>query len=217
MTSDVKPRRRYDSPRRRAQAEATQRVILEAAQRLFDRQGYAATSVAAIAEEAGVALKTVYVAFGTKAGVLRALWNLLLRGDEEPVPVAERPWFREIAAEPDPERQVRLLARSSREIKARGVGTLMGLIRGAAPSDPDIAALWDRIQREFHATQGLFVAMLEKKRGLRKGLTPAKATDVLWALNHPDVYQLLVVERGWTLDAYEQWLGDALGRELLRR
>jgi AcrR family transcriptional regulator len=217
MASAVKRPRRYDSSRRRAQAEATQREILEAAKRLIDKQGYAATSMAEIAAEASVALKTVYVAFGTKAGVLRALWNLVLRGDEEPIPVAERPWFREMAAESDPERQVRLMARSSREIKARGAGTLMGVIRAAAPTDPDIAALWDRIQREFHATQGLLVKMLQAKGALRKGLTGRKATDLLWALNHPDLYQLLVVEQGWTLNEYERWLGDALVRELLGR
>ena len=87
MAEPVKPTRRYDSPRRREQAAATRREILEAAQRLFERQGYAATTMAAIAAEAGVALKTVYVAFETKSGVLRALWHLLLRGDEEDVPV----------------------------------------------------------------------------------------------------------------------------------
>ena len=90
MADRVKARRRYDSPRRREQAAATRREILEAAQRLFVEQGYAATTMAAIAAEAGVALKTVYVAFETKSGVLRALWNVLLRGDEDDVPVAER-------------------------------------------------------------------------------------------------------------------------------
>src|ERR671917_1912472 len=101
MAERVKPKRRYHSPRRQEQAAATRRAILEAAQRLFERQGYAATSMAAIAAEAGVALKTVYVAFETKSGVLRALWNLLLRGDEGEAPVAERGWYREVLEEPD--------------------------------------------------------------------------------------------------------------------
>src|SRR6266849_1653652 len=112
MAERVKARR-YDSPRRREQAAATRREILAAAQRLFEQQGYAATAMAAIAAEAGVALKTVYVAFETKAGVLRALWHLLLRGDEEPIPVGQRSWFREVVEEPDPERQLRLNARNS--------------------------------------------------------------------------------------------------------
>src|SRR5215470_3620615 len=104
MPEPVKPKRRYDSTRRRAQADATRREILEAAGRLFERQGYAATTMAAVAAEAGVALKTVYVAFETKSGLLRALWNSLLRGDQGSPPVAESEWYREVLDEPDPER-----------------------------------------------------------------------------------------------------------------
>src|SRR3954462_4202180 len=139
MAEPVKPRR-YDSPRRRAQAEATRREILEAAERLFVRAGYAATTMAAIAREAGVALKTVYVAFESKSGVLRALWHLRLRGDEEDVPVAERDWYRKVIEEPDPERQLRLLAHNSRAVKLR-IAVLVDVVRSAAPSDPDIDAL----------------------------------------------------------------------------
>src|SRR5215471_1015708 len=99
MAEAVNPKRTYNSSRRQEQAAATRREILVAAQRLFERQGYAATTMAAIASEAGVALKTVYVTFETKSGVLRALWNLLLRGDEENVSVAERPIYREVLEE----------------------------------------------------------------------------------------------------------------------
>src|SRR5688572_11109375 len=109
MAERVKTRP-YNSPRRREQAAATRREILEAAQRLFERQGYATTTMAAIAAEAGVALKTVYVAFETKSGVLRALWNLLLRGDDGETPVADRSWYREVVEEPDSQRQLRLNA-----------------------------------------------------------------------------------------------------------
>src|SRR2546430_2651370 len=114
MAERVKSKRRYDSPRRREQAAATRREILEAAQRLFEGQGYAATTIAAIASEAGVALKTVYVAFETKSGVLRALWNLRLRGDRDDLPVAQQQWYREVLEESDPEGQLRLNARNSR-------------------------------------------------------------------------------------------------------
>src|SRR3954468_24645000 len=117
MAEPVKSRRRYDSPRRREQAAATRLEILTAAQRLFERDGYAATTMAAVAAEARVALKTVYVAFETKSGVLRALWNMLLRGAEGEAPVAERAWYREVLDEPDPERQLRLNARNSRIVK----------------------------------------------------------------------------------------------------
>ena len=209
MADRVKPRR-YDSPRRRAQAAATRREILQAAERLFVRQGYAATTMAAIAAEAGVALKTVYVAFETKSGVLRALWNLRLRGDEEDVPIPERAWYREVLAEPDPQRALRLGARAARAVKERA-GGLFGVLRSAADADPDIAALWSRIQSEFYENQRAIVATLR----LRPGLDVTRAADIMWTLNHPDVWQLLVGERGWTPDEWEQWFAATLCAQLL--
>jgi AcrR family transcriptional regulator len=214
MTERVKSTRSYDSPRRREQAAATRREILAAAQRLFERQGYAATTMAAIAAEARVALKTVYVAFETKSGLLRALWHLLLRGDEGDTPMAGRQWYRELVAEPDPERQLRLLARASRLVKLRAAA-LMEVIRSAAPTDTDIAALWARIQSDFYDIQRPVVAMLAEKGALRPGLDVDGATDVLWTLNHPDVWHLLVGERGWTPERYEEWFGDAVCAQLL--
>src|SRR6266511_491691 len=131
--------RSYNSPRRREQAAATRTAILEAARQLFERQGYAATTMVGIAAEAEVASKTVYLAFETKGGLLRALWNAQLRGDQGDVPVAERQWYREVVEEPDPERQLRLNARNARAVKAR-VAALLEVIRSAAPVDEDIAA-----------------------------------------------------------------------------
>ena len=213
MAEPVKPRR-YNSSRRLQQAAATRREILDAAQRLFERQGYATTTMAAIAAEAGVALKTVYVAFETKSGVLRALWNLLLRGDEEGVPVAARPWYREALDEPDPERQLWLVARNSRHVKQR-IGAVLEVIRAAAPTDPDIQALWDRIESDFHANQRVIVESLEKKDALAPGLDVNRATDILWALNLSNLWQLLVVQRGWTPEQYEQFVGDIARSRLL--
>jgi AcrR family transcriptional regulator len=207
-------KRRYDSTRRREQAAATRRDILDAAQRLFERQGYAATTMEAIAGEAGVALKTVYVAFETKSGLLRALWNHLLRGGRDEVPVAEQPWYREVMDEPDPERQLRMTARNSRVVKLRIAGVLE-VIRTAAPLDPEIGALWDRIQTEFHANQRAIVASLGEKQALR--LDVDRAADILWTLNHPSLWQLLVQERGWTPEQYEQWCADTACAQLLRR
>jgi AcrR family transcriptional regulator len=214
MADPVKAKRRYDSPRRREQAAATRREILEAAQRLFEQRGYAATTMAAIAAEAGVALKTVYVAFETKSGVLRALWHLLLRGDQDDVPVGERRWYREILDEPDPERRLRLSARNSRVVKERA-GALMEVIRSAAPSDPDTNALWSRIQTDFYENQWLIVEAVHSRKALRPGLDVTRAADILWTLNHPDVWQLLVGTRGWTPDEWEQWFGDAACSQLL--
>jgi AcrR family transcriptional regulator len=215
MAEGVKTRR-YDSPRRREQAAATRVEILESAQRLFERDGYAATTMAAIAAEARVALKTVYVAFETKSGVLRGLWNLRLRGGRDDLPVAQQQWYRDVVEEPDPERQLRLNARNSRLAKLR-IAALLEVIRSAAPIDPDIEALWTRIQTEFHANQGVIVQSLHEKRALKRGLDVERATDILWTLNHPNLWQLLVGERGWTPDQYEQWFADLACAQLLKR
>ena len=216
MDEPVKPTRRYDSPRRREQASATRRDILAAAQRLFEQQGYAATTMAAVAAEARVALKTVYLAFETKSGVLRALWHLLLRGDERNDPVGERRWHLEVIEEPDPRRQLQLNARNSRAVKERA-GALLGVIRNVAPTDPDISELWSRIQTEFHGIQRQIVESLAAKGALAPGLDVTRATDILWTLNHPDVWQLLAGERGWTAEQYEQWFGDISCAQLLAR
>lgn len=215
MSGDVKPGRPYHSPRRQQQAEATRRDVLQAAKRLFERHGYAATTMAAIADEAGVALKTVYLAFETKSGLLRALWNLLLRGDEGDAPVAERAWYREALEESDPARQLRLNARNSRAGKQR-IGGMLEVIREAATADADAAALWQRIQAEYHANQHAIVESLYQKDALRPELDLARAADILWTINHPNQWQLLVGIRGWSPDEYEQWCADLACAQLLK-
>jgi AcrR family transcriptional regulator len=211
MTQPVK--RPYNSARRSKQAAATRREILDAARHLFERQGYAATTMGAIAHEAGVAPKTVYVAFESKAGVLRALWNLLLRGDEGEAPVGERAWYREALDAPDPADQLRLNARNSRAGKERA-GVIAEVIRIAAPADHELAGLWERIQTDYHANQRAIVESLAAKNALAPGLDVDRATDVLWTLNHPSLWQLLVHERGWTPDEYERWCADTAAAQL---
>jgi AcrR family transcriptional regulator len=215
MASDVKPKRPYESPRRRAQADATRRDILEAAQRRFESNGYAATTMAEIAKEADVALKTVYLAFQTKSGLLRTLWNLLLRGDESDQPVAERRWYLDVLEEQDPERQLRLNAANSAAGKRR-ISAIIEVIRSAAAVDPDVAALWQRIQADYHANQRMIIERLHDRGHLNPALDIERATDILWTLNHPNNWQLLVVDRGWTPEQYEQWTGELACAQLLR-
>jgi AcrR family transcriptional regulator len=216
MTEHVKPRRSYHSPRRQQQAAATRLAILEAAERLLERQGYPATTMEQVAAEAGVALKTVYVAFATKSGLLRALWDLRLKGDQDVAAVAERPWYREVVDEPDPARQLRRNARNARVVKQR-IGGVLKVLRSAAPVDPDAAALWRLIQTDFHDNQRAVVERLHAKGVLRAGLDVARATDILWTLNHPDVWLLLVGERGWTPEQWERWFTDTACAQLLER
>ena len=116
--------------------------------------------------------------------------------------------------EADPVRQLRLTARNSRAVKER-VGGLFGVIRSAALADPEIEALWSRIESDFYDNQRSIVQSLDEKGALQPGLGVDRASDVLWTLNHPDVWQLLVRERGWTPEEFEQWFGDIACTQLL--
>ena len=190
-------KRAYNSPRRQQQAAATRRVVLEAAERLFVREGYPATTMEAIAAEAGVSLKTAYLPFATKSGLLRALWDLRLKGDDGEPPVAQHKWYLEVMNEQDPARKLRLNARNSAAAKTR-IGGMFRVIRTAATVDSDCAELWTLIQTDFRANQRTIVESIHRLGGLRHGLRLERATDILWTLNHPDVWMLVSGESGWT-------------------
>jgi AcrR family transcriptional regulator len=188
--------------------------MLDAARVLFERDGYVATSMPAIAEEARVAVKTVYLAFSTKSGLLRAVWDLALKGDEDEAPVAERSWYRELIDEPNPELQLRVTARNSRVVKTRIAGMLR-VIRDAAPADPEISALWNLIQSDFYGISRSIVESLHGKRALAPDLDVDRATDLLWTLNHPDVWLLLVDARRWSPEEFETWFANTACAQLL--
>ena len=211
MARNVK-KRAYDSPRRREQAAATRAAILDAALTLFEKQGYAATSVAAIAEEAGVALKTVYAVFGTKRGVLVALRSRLVRGGDDPIPVAQQEWFHAVLDEPDPRKRLSMFAAAATALKRRA-GAIFEIIRHAAPADPEIGAMWDEFMRDFYENQRLVIERFDADGALK--LDVNRATDILWTINHPVVYHLLVVERGWRAEDYQRWLEESLNQQLL--
>jgi AcrR family transcriptional regulator len=215
MKSRVESRRPYHSPRRQEQARLTQRAILDAALPLFVERGYAGTSLADIAQAAGVALKTVQAIFGTKAKLLSALWDVTVAGDDAAISVAERAWFREMLGEPDARRQLELGARVARRIKHR-VGALTEVVRRAAQADPEIGDLWQQMQDQFLENQTMLAESLAAKGALRGGLDVAEVAEMLGTLNHPSVYYLLVYERGWSEERYEQWLADVFIHQLLR-
>lgn len=206
--------RTYVSPRRREQAEATRKAILDAAQRLFERQGYPATSMPSIAKEAGVALKTIYVHFDTKASLVHTLWDARLGAEEARLPVLERAWYQAVVKEPDPERKLRLVAAQARRVKARS-GALLEMIRTAASADSEIADLWASIEAKLLDVQRAIIEQLHASGSLAPFLNVSRATDILWALNHPNMWQLLVPNRGWTDEEYEHWLGDVFCSQLL--
>jgi AcrR family transcriptional regulator len=214
MKSSSNSRRQYHSPRRQEQARLTRRAILDAALPLFVERGYAGTSLADIAEAAGVALKTVQAIFGTKAKLLSALWDVTVMGDDAAIPVAEREWFREMMEEPDARRQLDLHVRNAGQIKRR-VGALMEVIRRASQGDSELGELWQVMQDRFLENQRMVAESLAAKGALRGGLDVAAAAEMIWTLNHPSVYYLLVYERGWSEERYERWLADVLIQQLL--
>jgi hypothetical protein len=131
------------------------------------------------------------------------------------VPVGEQDWYQAVLSEPDPERQLRLNTRNSLMVKTRA-GAMLEVIRDAASMDPDIGALWARIQVEFHDNQRAVVQSIADKGALTRDLDVGLAADILWSLNHPNLYALLIGERGWSAERYERWLGDLLCAELLK-
>jgi AcrR family transcriptional regulator len=214
MPRSVRPRRAYDSPRRRQQAQATRRAVLEAARELFTEHGYVATTITAIAARAGVSPETVYAAFGTKRSLLAGLQDLAIAGDDAPVPVLERPWVQQLRAEEGTRRRLRLLARNGRLILER-TAPVYEVLRGAAAADPEIASLWEQAKAQRLAGQRELLRVLTERAPLRRGLPVAAATDILFAVGSPETYRLLVVDRGWSADRFERWYADALARLLL--
>ena len=217
MSDDVKPRRRYDSPHRREQAAETRRKIVESAQPLFLDHGYAGTTMAAIARETGVVVETVYRSFGSKAGLFSAVVEAALAGGAEraEIPVEERPAIAAMVAEPDPARQLAMYAATQPGIQRRA-GPLLRAVRGAAALDPEVARVWAELEAQRHAGQSRMAGLLASRGALRDGLSVERASDLIWTLCSLAVYDLLVVERGWTSEQYESWLVDALTHELLR-
>jgi AcrR family transcriptional regulator len=215
MTERVKPRRRYESARRAAQAEQTRRDIVTAAGLLFRKRGYG-VPMAEIAGEAGVVVETVYRIFGTKAALFRTAVEALLAGGARraEVPVAERPAIRAIHDEPDPRRQVAAYAATQPGIHRRA-GPLLRALRDAKASDAELERLWDEMEARRLDGQGQFVRMLADRGAIKPGLAVDTGIDVMWTLCSLAVYDLLVLGRGWSDNRYQTWLTKALVFELL--
>lgn len=214
MVDDVKTSRSYDSTRRARQAAERRLALAVAARDLFVERGYPATTMDAVAARANVSLKTVYNAYASKSGLLRAVWDLSLKGDLDDAPVAERPWYTALMSEPDPQRQLAMTAKNSRVVKTR-IGPMLKVIRDAASVDEDLAALWELIQTDFWANQRAIVESLASKGALRPDLDVERATDLLWMLNHPDIWLLLVDRRDWSPAEWETWFAAACRDQLL--
>jgi len=215
MPRTARPRRSYDSSRRREQALQTHSAILDAARELFIERGYAATTIDAIAARAQVSPETIYAVFKNKRSVLSRLIDVAIAGDDAPVTVLERNWVQDMREEPDPLRRLQILARNGRLILER-TAPVYEVLRGAAAADPELASLWELNKSQRFAGQRELLRILVGTDQLREGLTARVAADVLFSIGSPESYRLLVVDRGWSADRFERWYADALRRLLLR-
>jgi AcrR family transcriptional regulator len=215
MSESVKTRRRYESPRRAAQAAQTRRDIVTAAGVLFRERGYG-VPLTEIASEAGVVVETIYRIFGTKAGLFAATVEALLAGgaSRAEIPVGERPAIRAIREEPDPRKQVAGYAATQPGIHRRA-GPLLRALRDVRGSDPELGRLWDEMEAWRLDGQGRFVRELAERGVLGPGLPVDVAIDILWTLCSLAVYDSLVISRGWSDERYQAWLTESLARELL--
>jgi AcrR family transcriptional regulator len=207
-------RRAYDSTARRASAQATRQLIVDSARRLFLASGYAGTTMPAIAQAAGVALDTVYATVGKKPTLFRLLVEAAISGRDEAVPANEHDYVRAIREEPDAVRKLQLYAAALRGIQPR-LAPMFRVLQAAALLDPNLKALWQEISHRRAANMRLLAKELAATGRLRAGLSVSAVADIIWSMNSPEFYLLLVDQRGWSDEEFERWLADAWQRLLL--
>ena len=209
------PRRVYASPTRDRQARLTRREILDAATALFVLQGYGRTSVADVAARAGVSAQTVYNAVGTKRDLLKAAYDVVLVGDDEPIPLADRPQLRVMSTLRDPAELLQAYAALSREVLERVGPLMLQIAAGAAAGDSDLIEHQRVTDAERLAGTTRLIQRVVELGALAPGLSPERARDRIWTLNSVQVWHLLTGDRGWPGSEYETWLGDAMSAAVL--
>jgi len=212
MISPVNPPQKW--PLRRAKAKETRAAVIAAAAALFVERGYEGTSVQAVADRAGVSRATVFNSVGGKPALLRIAYDVATVGDEEPVPLPQRPEARAVVDEPDPIRAVELYAAMVTKVGGRLVG-IYEVFRAAARADAAIRNEWEQIQQERLGGARGFVRILAAKGPLQSDLDIERAGDVVWTLIDTSLYQRLVVERGWDPVEFRTWLARRICAELL--
>lgn len=207
--------RRYHSPRRAQQAAQTRTAILAAARALFVAQGYARTTVADVAREAGVAVDTVYAAIGRKPALLREVLETALSGTDDVVPGPERDYVARVRAASSARDKIAAYVSGLVPLQTRLAPVFLAL-RDAGASDADSAATWQEIAGRRARNMLMFAADLRRTGELRDDLTDQDVADIVWSMNGSEYWVLLVGERGWTPEKFGTHLTDAWTRLLLR-
>jgi AcrR family transcriptional regulator len=211
----IAAKRTYNSPRRAESAAETRRAVLGAARELFTDQGYTRTTIAEIATRAGVAADTVYATVGRKPMLLRELVETAISGSAHAVPAEQRDYVRELQAAATARDKLTIYANAIAHIQER-LGPVFLVVRDAAGTDPECAALWSGIADRRAANMRNLAAELRATGEIREDLTDQQVADVIWSMNATEYWDLLVRQRGWESDAFARWLADAWTRLLLR-
>ena len=197
-----------------ARTRLARSAVIEAARSLFLERGYGATTIEAISVRSDVPSATVYRLFSSKRGILKALLDVSIAGDDEATPVAERPPVQALFADPDPRNKVAAFVSVAAQVNAR-TAAIYRILVSAAASDADAAGLLDEVTRQRQEGQGRVARSLSRSGALRPKLRERDAGDLIHALASPEVYGLLVVDRGWAPTRYETWLTATLVEQLL--
>jgi AcrR family transcriptional regulator len=196
-------KRAYQSVVRQRQADDTRSRITASARKLLEEHGYAGMTVEAVAQEAGVAVPTVYAVFGSKTGIVSEILDAARFGE------SYQDLVREASQTPEPRERLKFAARIARRIY-ESEHAVMDLLRGAAAVAPVLAqAESERECTRYDAQRGM-IRFLIRSHSLRAGLTEQQARDILWSLTSRDLYRMLVRDRGWTAQEFEAWLANML-------
>jgi len=204
----TKVKRSYDASRRREQARARRLAVVLAARDLFERDGFRPT-IAAVAAHAGVSPESVYKGFGSKAALAKAVFDLVIAGDDEPVPVAERPAAQAVRDEPDARRKIAMFVTGLAQRQARSARVQI-LIRDGRHVDDSLARVWAKLNDEGLAGMTVLGRHLLQTGQLRDGIDLGEVRDVLWNYLAIDTYERLVLTQGWPVDRYSRWLAHAI-------
>ena len=216
MAARVKPDGANEAAPPQARTRRTKAAVVEAARALFLDRGYAATTIQAISDRSDTPPATVYRLFSSKLGILKALLDVSIGGDDDAVAMADRPHVRALVSDPDPRSQLAGFAALLRDVMTRAA-PVHRILADAAKSDEAAAALLAEIARQRQRGQQRVARALARSGALRTGLQTRDAADIIHALASPEVYALLVVDRGWTGERYEEWMRTTLADQLLER
>jgi AcrR family transcriptional regulator len=207
VVTEVK--RSYDASRRREQARARRLAVVLAARDLFERDGFRLTTIAAVAARAGVSAESIYKGFGSKAALAKAVFDVVIAGDDEPVPVAERPAMQAIRDEPDVRIKIAMFVDGLAQRQARSARVQM-LIRDGRHVDDSLAPIWAKLNEEGLVGMTMLGRHLLETGRLRDGIDLQEVRDLLWNYLAIDSYERLVLSQGWSLERYSHWLARAI-------